>query len=100
MKELPLEFIGTGDVKDDIFKLIAVSPTAYIYTRKNFDTITYEVFQRKEAKEADVVMNGVNVHFEAKVKYPRSEDFGVWAWYYDKYDDAIDKFNYLTNEKD
>ena len=100
MKELPLEFIGTGDVKDDVFKLIDMSPKAYIYTRKNFDTISYEVFQRKESKESNAIMNGVNVHFEAKVKYPRSEDFGVWAWYYDKYDDAVAKFIELSNAPD
>ena len=100
MKELPIEFIGTGDVKDDVFKLINKSPKAYIYTRKNFDTISYEVFQRKESKESDAIMNGVSVHFEAKVKYPRSEDFGVWAWYYDKYDDAMTKFIELSNAPD
>ena len=100
MKELPIEFIGTGDVKDDVFKLINKSPKAYIYTRKNFDTISYEVFQRKESKESNAIMNGVSVHFDAKVKYPRSEDFGVWAWYYDKYDDAVAKFIELSNAPD
>lgn len=100
MKELPIEFIGTGDVKDDVFKLINKSPKAYIYTRKNFDIISYEVFQRKEAKETTATLNGTSVHFEAKVKYPRSEDFGVWAWYYDKYDDAVNKFVELSNAPD
>lgn len=100
--ELPLEFIGIGEVKGDLFKQRNRSPKAYIYERKASDSdyTTYEIFKRKVSKESDAVMNGVNVHFEAKVKYPRSEDFGVWAWYYDKYDDAVAKFIELSNTPD
>ena len=103
MKELELEFTGMGEVKGDTFKQLKMSPKAYLYERSDRDFkdfVLYEVFKRKETKESTTIIGGVEVHFEAKVKYPRSEDFGVWAWYYDKYDDAIDKFNYLNNEKD
>ena len=103
MKELELEFIGVGEVKGDLFKQIHRSPYAYIYER-NFEYIkSYEVFIRREAKETDSIIGGVAVHFEAKVKYPKSEDFGVWAWYFNSYDEAINKYeniNKYMNEKD
>ena len=96
MKELELEFTGIGEVKGDLFKQINRSPYAYIYER-NFEGIkSYEVFIRKETKESDSIIGGVAVHFEAKVKYPKSEDFGVWAWYFNTYDEALSKYEEIN----
>ena len=93
MKELELEFIGIGEVKGDLFKQINRSPHAYIYERDCEGIKSYEVFTRKEAKESYSIIGGVGVHFDAKVRYPKSEDFGVWAWYYNSYDKAIAKYD-------
>ena len=96
MKELELEFTGIGEVKGDIFKQINRSPYAYIYERDYEGIKSYEVFLRKEIKESNTIIGGVEVHFEARVKYPRAEDFGVWAWYYNSYDKAINKYDNIN----
>jgi hypothetical protein len=101
MKELELEFTGAGEVRGEVFKQVNRSPKAYIYERTNPDYtnhILYEVFKRKESKESDGVIEGVPIHFEAKVKYPSSTDFGVWAKCYITYDEAIKQFNLYSNE--
>lgn len=102
MKELELEFTGTGEVKGDLFQQVMMSPKAYMYKRsdKDFkDFVLYEVFKRKESKESTNIIGGVEVHFEAKVKYPSSNDFGVWALCFRDYDKALDKFNEWSNER-
>lgn len=102
MKELELEFTGTGEVKGDTFKQLKMSPKAYLYERSDRDFkdfVLYEVFKRKETKESTTIIGGVEVHFEAKVKYPSSNDFGVWALCFRDYDKALDKFNEWTNEE-
>ena len=96
MKELELEFTGIGEVKGDLFKQINRSPHAYIYERDCEGIKSYEVFLRKEAKESNSVIGGVEVHFDAKVRYPKSEDFGVWAWYFNSYDEATTKYENIN----
>ena len=100
--ELPLEFIGIGEVKGDLFKQRNRSPKAYIYERKASDSdyTIYEIFKRKVSKESDAVMNGVNVHFDSKVKYPNSTNFGDWAKTTEDYNRALEIFKEYTNEKD
>ena len=100
MKELDLEFIGIGEVKGDLFKQRNRSPKAYIYERKSSDSnyVIYEIFKRKVTKESDTIMNGVEVHFEEKVKYPKSNDFGVWAKTTEDYVKALEYFKEYTDE--
>ena len=44
--ELPLEFIGIGEVKGDLFKQRNRSPKAYIYERKASDS-DYTIYERE-----------------------------------------------------
>lgn len=89
LKELPLEFVGTGEVKGDKFEQIKISEFGYIYKRIfNDGGECYEVFKRR-----------INGQFNT-ISYPKSKSFGVWAWCCDSYDRAVkrfDSFNEHTN---
>ena len=96
MLELPLQFRGSKEVGWDNFTQLLCSNKSYLYEREFEGVKSYEVFLRKESKEGNAVIAGISMYFEAKVRYPKSEDFGVWAWYYDNYDLALSKFNKLN----
>lgn len=102
MKELEKEFIGTGEVKAFKFSQILRNDYAFIYFVTSFseDNIGlkthYEVFECKSSKECDMIIGGVNVHFEEKEIYPKANSFGIWAWTYIEYDKALSKFNEIT----
>ena len=97
MKELELEFEGTGEVKNTLFKQLDKSELGYFYelTDLTDNEKRYEVFEKVEQKESESVFNGVAVKYEAKIKYPKSNDFGKFAWCFTNYDRAKEKFNNL-----
>jgi hypothetical protein len=83
MKELDIEFKGIGEVSDFWFKQIHASEHAYVYEiRDVYDNRHYEVFRRKERQESETVIQGIKLSRIAKVIYPKSNSFGVWAWCY------------------
>jgi hypothetical protein len=68
MKELELEFTGTGEVKGFMFTQLKRSNFGYIYmVSDTFGQRWYEVFKKK-----------INARF-ATISYPRQKAFGVWA---------------------
>jgi hypothetical protein len=78
--ELPLSFEGTGDVRGWQFKQIFKSLCGHIYEITTISGRTYyEAFKRKVSKNSDAVIQGMNVHFEARVKYPKTDSFGKWG---------------------
>jgi hypothetical protein len=84
-KELPLQFIGKGDVKGHQFQQLKKSDKAYLYQKTIPEGVVYyEVFKRK-----------INRRFKS-VSYPRTEHFSIWAWTYMDYKQALDKFNALS----
>jgi len=100
MIELEKTIKGTGEVAGFEFTQIAISNNAFTY-RVNSDEVKeshYEVFERKELKESDYVMQGKAIHAEAKVRYPKSNNFGVWAWCFKSLESAMSKFKQITNE--
>jgi hypothetical protein len=100
MKELEKEFIGTGEVRGWKFKQIACSPYALVSEVTTFEgSRHYETFERKESKNSDYVIVGKCIHKEAKIKYPKSKDFGVWAWCIRDYGKALSKWEELNKEK-
>lgn len=44
-------------------------------------------------------MNRIFSETEFKDKYPKSKDFGVWAWTFKSYTDAYSKFIELNKSK-
>lgn len=99
MIELEKEFKGKAEVSDYSFKMIASNGTAYVYEISDeFNNRHYEAFERKEAKKHDTVIAGIAIHYNARVLYPKSNDFGVTAWCFKSLESAMNKFNQITNE--
>ena len=98
MKLLPEEFLGTGEVKGDVFHIKHRSEHALMYERVNIETgvLLYEVFQRKFNKPSETIRQGVKVVIQEGEFYPKQDAFGRWAWCFSNYDKAIKKFNELT----
>lgn len=70
MRELPMEFVGVGEVRDFKFRQIESTAFGYIYevVMPESGLRHWEVFRRME-----------NVRFGC-VSYPKSKSFGAWAW--------------------
>lgn len=83
MVELKTEFTGRGEVGGKTFRQIKASETAYLYEVMDESGVCYEVFKKK-----------VNRHYDC-ISYPSSKSFGVWAWTYNDYVKAVDKFKEL-----
>lgn len=84
MKELFKEFIGTGEVKGFKFFQKRATEKAYLYEVSDEGKIHYEVFQKR-----------VNERY-GNICKPTSKSFGIWAWTYRNYQEAINKFNELN----
>ena len=85
LKELPIEFIGRGEVKGFVFKKLTRSNEACIY--EVTDTLAekwYEVFKLK-----------INRRFNCYA-YPKSKSFGVSAWTCKTLDKASKVYNDLN----
>ncbi|MGV0920471.1 hypothetical protein ACTS94_08820 [Empedobacter falsenii] len=86
VKLLPHQFRGTGEVKGYSFTKIDESEKAFIYEKvSTTGKKSYEVFEKR-----------VNRRFLSQ-RYPKSHDFGVWAWECSSFDSAFKKFNELSN---
>ena len=81
MDKLNRTFIGTGDVGGFEFTLEAESPFAYMFRVDTGISTHYEVFMKKTVKKAIDWENRI-FSDEDKEIYPKSKDFGFWAWTY------------------
>lgn len=96
--ELEKEFVGTGEVSGVNFKQISSSDRAFLYSRCEDDGDTsFEVFLRKLTPMCIDFDNRVYSEVDFKEMYPKSKDFGVWAWSYMSINKAEEKFQQLTN---
>ena len=70
MRELPMEFVGVGEVRGFRFRQIARTDAGYVYevVMPESGLRHFEVFRRME-----------NERFGC-VSYPKSKSFGAWAW--------------------
>lgn len=70
LRELPVEFVGTGEVRGFRFRQVSRTMFGYIYEVRvpGAEECHYEVFRRME-----------NARFGC-VSYPKSKSFGAWAW--------------------
>jgi len=84
MKPLQIEFDGIGEVRGMHFKQIKASKKGYIYEVSDGSTSNhYEVFLRRE-----------NTRF-GTITYPKSNNFGIWAWACPTLERALQKFEEL-----
>jgi len=93
---LPTVFDGIRDVKGDTFKQIKNGNKCYLYARNN----GYEVFRKRTQEESTKTIGDKEVHFRAMEIYPRTEDFGLTAWYFTNYEKANEKFEEEERRQD
>jgi hypothetical protein len=90
-------FIGTGEVKNMRFLQLYASKKVYMYL-VGYQPAHYEVFERKNAPMCIDFENMIYSETEMKEYYPKSKDFGVWAWTFTNKDKALKKFKELSGQ--
>jgi hypothetical protein len=81
-KELPIEFIGTGEVRGFKFSLFQKNDKGYIYQVTDGGQPWFEVFERR-------------INQFGGVSYPKAKSFGLWAWSTRQLNTALEKLNLL-----
>ena len=98
IKELETNFEGTGEVKGFKFNQIKSGEHAFLYEVTPPDANThFEVFVRKNAPLCIDFENRIYSETDFKVMYPKSKDFGIWAWCIADREKAFLKFNSINN---
>lgn len=82
VKELPLEFTGTGEVRGHKFSLLEKTEKGYIYQVTDGGQPWFEVFKRK-------------INQFGGVSYPKAKSFGIWAWSTRRLDKALELLHNL-----
>ena len=96
MIKLEKEYIGVGEVKGYSFQLTDEAKNiGYIYMVSNDVEVHFEVFQHKETPLLIDFENRIYSETQTKVRYPKANDFGVWAWTYKRHKKAVEKLNEL-----
>lgn len=90
VRELPLAFVGKGEVKGFEFRQIEKCDRGYLYevTQPESGYTYFEVFKRR-----------VNDRFGV-VSYPLSASFGRWAWTTPSRDRAYEIYNQICDLSD
>ena len=97
IKELPDNFIGVGEVSGLNFNKIASVDNGFLYEVGVDGIIThFEVFERKLTPICIDFEKKIYSETEFKVRYPKAEDFGKWAWTYTNKDLALNKLETLN----
>jgi hypothetical protein len=91
--DLPPSFVGTGEVKGSTFTRVFDG-----HKRKIYEVLApeaqlphYEVFDVKTTAICLDFANRIYSEDEVKVVYPKSADFGSWAWTYNNLESALKK---------
>lgn len=93
---LTVFFTGKAEVKGVEFEQLHSSDKAYMYRRtEDGNVIYYEVFTKKQVNKFDFETN--TQLEEMKEIYPKSNDFGKWAWCFRDYERAFKRFEELSN---
>jgi hypothetical protein len=100
IKQLEKIFIGGRDVKWFKFTQIDFGTDAFLYEiDKGGGNLHWEVFERKLTPICIDFEKHIYSEVDFKEIYPKSEDFGIWAFCYTNKAKAINKFNELSNLK-
>ena len=80
IREIEHQFNGSGSVSGYLFTSIEIMPKSFIYEKRNdeYGTLSYEVFERKEVNLFNFETR--ETLSDKKVRYPKDNDFGTWAW--------------------
>lgn len=80
VQELSKEFIGKGEVKGKNFRQVEASDIGYIYEVTDGEDVYYEIFERRLTPVCIDFKNRIYSDSEYKVRFPKSKDFGDWAY--------------------
>lgn len=88
---------GIGEVKGFVFTKIATTQHAYVYEVNSGDSnIHYEVFKRKTAPTCIDFKKRLYSETDVKEYYPKSKDFGAWAWTFKTKIESINRMEDLS----
>lgn len=81
IEKLEKKFEGSGEVKGYSFKRIKESDNGYIYQRfGNNGSISYEVFKKRAVAKCIDFKKRIYSETDFKEVYPKSKNFGDWAF--------------------
>lgn len=99
IKHLDNNFDGIGEVKGFKFQKIDTVYSSNLYkVLDSYGNIHYEVFKPKSTPICVDFKNRIYSDTDSKEVYPKSKDFGIWAWTYKFESDAIKKMHKLELE--
>lgn len=98
IKYLPVSFDGKGEVSGYMFTKVTSSKKAYMYQKTRSNELSYEVFERKRVNVCLDFATKLYSETDFKEKYPKSRDFGIWAWEFRDIVEAKKKFDEITNK--
>ena len=87
--KLQKTFSGIGEVKGFEFTQLRESEKGYIYSVSNEGNTHFETFRKKVTPTLIDFKKRLYSDTEFKERYPKSKDFGIWAWTFKSIDDAI-----------
>jgi hypothetical protein len=73
-------FIGKGEVAGFLFTKVFENEKGYVYKVESGDSIHYESFFKKETPICIDFKNKIYSQSDTKEVYPKSNNFGIWAW--------------------
>jgi hypothetical protein len=98
IKQLPLEFIGRGEVKKFKFTQIKKNEFGFIYKVESEDSSShYEVFENKISNCYDFINKTITG--ELMETYPSAKFFGKWAWTANTLEKAYEILNEIETKQ-
>jgi hypothetical protein len=79
-KELEETLEGIGETKGFVFTRVDRSSCAYLYKVDTGASVHYEIFERRATPICIDFEQRIYSETDTKEIYPKSNDFGVWAW--------------------
>jgi len=96
MKHLPTTFKSKGFTHHQISR----NSVAALYAKWDGDALRgYEVFKIKKQPHKTRVIDGEEIHYPAKERYPNDEDFGHSAFFTQDWAKAEEKFAEITQKE-
>jgi hypothetical protein len=96
MKQLPTIFTTKGFTHDQITR----NSVAAVYAKWDGSALRgYEVFKIKKQSHQKRVVDGREIEYPAKERYPSDEDFGHSAFFIEDWAKAEEKFLEITQKE-
>lgn len=84
---------GKGDVKGFSFTKRFENQIGYVYEVNTGDSVHFESFYKKQTPICLDFANRIYSETESKEIYPKSKDFGSWAWCSKDFNKCLNKIN-------